>query len=479
MPLSTVTVLSSASTASSSHSRMSDGLPFPRNMSGVSDFEVEHTLKLHGSSPKTQRRRRTSSDYSSEAAYRTRVARLLNAKARPFSVCGRIPVDPANLTLFFRSKGGITHSLDFPIDVDQDLPPSLEVLIAACRPQSPSGLEEFSGNDALFYPHNLPITTSLEIANHPILDAVRNTLFPTLPTGHYLTTLRDKVQVWLKGGGMKAQPRPNDARVATIVVTLPVRFRGGSLVVKNADGIEEKFYGRGGKPGDMEWTAFMADCDHEIEPVQKGCRMSISYGVYLRTFGTAEINPDPLISPSDNFLDMVSPVLNMSRGRKIAFSLSGDYGVNPGEVLADSLVPDLKGGDSILYHALKLYKLAPELRWTAGGYVWALDQVVDLSIDTEEESPTSRVPFSVLNGPRASVVASPLRTSFSTSSESGEDDIRTRVKRSGAISLADADIVVLSDSSLGAPITKERVFFVQSGELEKLVVNILLVVYVP
>lgn len=137
------------------------------------------------------------------------------------------------------------------------------------------------------------------------------------------------------------------------MVTLPVRFRGGSLVVRNSDGGEEKFYGRGGKPGDMEWTAFMADCDHEIEPVQKGCRMSIAYGVYLRTFGTAEINPDPLIAPSDHFLDMVSPILNMSRGRKIAFYLNGDYGVNPGEILADSLVPDVSATVAMLsqYHA--------------------------------------------------------------------------------------------------------------------------------
>ena len=38
----------------------------------------------------------------------------------------------------------------------------------------------------------------------------------------------------------------------------------------------------------------------------------------------------------------------------------------------------LKGGDSLLYHALKVYKLAPEIRWTAGGYIWAPDQTVDL-----------------------------------------------------------------------------------------------------
>lgn len=140
---------------------------------------------------------------------------------------------------------------------------------------------------------------------------------------------------------MKPRPRPNDSRVATVFVTLPVRFRGGALVVRNMEGAEEKFFGRGGKSVDMEWTAFMADCEHEIEPIQKGCRMSISYAVFVKTFGPSGAQPDPLITPSDQFLDMVSPILNMSRGRRIGFHLTGDYGVNPGEVLAESLVPNV------------------------------------------------------------------------------------------------------------------------------------------
>ncbi|CAL1709813.1 unnamed protein product [Somion occarium] len=441
----------------------------------MSDFEVETPTKMHATPPK-MRRRRVSSDYDSEVAYRNRVARLIAAKARPITASGRIPVDPASLTLFFRSKSGITHSLDFPVDIDEDMPPALDVLISSCRPHSPSGLEDFSEHESLFYPSNLPLTATLEIANHPILDAVRNTLFPTLPIGHYLTAMRDKLEIWLAGGGMKPLPHPNDSRVATIFVTLPVRFRGGALVVRSMDGTEERFHGRGGKAGDMEWTAFMADCDHEIQPVLKGCRVTISYAVHLRTFGTAQINPDPLISPSDQFLDMVSPILNMSRGRRIAFYLSADYGVNPAEVLAESLVPHLKGGDSVLYHALKLYKLAPELRWSAGGYLWGVDQVVDLMSDLDDgtASGTPRAPFAIVNG------SSPLRRTMSNASDdTAVEDMRTKVEKSGAVTLAEAEVIVLSDTTLAGAITKERVPFVQGNELEKLVINILMVVYVP
>jgi len=481
MPLSTITSLSS----SSSSSRVSDGLPFARNMS---DFEVEHTLsKIHSTPTKGRRRKIASVQYENELAYRASVSRLIVVKSRPFSVSGRIPVDPASLTLFFRSKSGITHSLDFPIDVDHDVPPPLDVLIASCRTHSHPGLEDFSDHDSLFYPANLPLTTTLEIANHPILDAVRNTLFPSLPTGHYLTAIRDKLEIWLEGNGMKVQPRANDTRVATIFVTLPVRFRGGGMVVRNLEGIEERYFGRGGKAGELEWTAVMADCDHEIEPVLGGVRMTISYSVHLRTFGAAGIHPDPLIAPSDQFLDILSPILNMSRGRRIAFHLTGDYDANASEVLAESLVPELTGGDSLLYHALRLYKLSPELRWCAGGYVWPVDQVVDLTcaVDDSPNIPLSRMPFAMLNGVQ-STTSSPVRTSFTptrSGSDSSDDsrleDVRTKVEKSGAVPMSDAEIFVLADPSLLGSVAKERVPFVQGGELEKLVVNVLLVVYVP
>ena len=152
--------------------------------------------------------------------------------------------------------------------------------------------------------------------------------------------MRDRLEVVDSGGRMNPQPRSlrNDGRSATIIVTLPVRFRGGALVVRDPDGREEKYFGRGGKNGDIEWTAFLPDCDYEIETVQKGCRISISYGVFLRTFGPSGSNPDPLINPSDDFLDLVAPILNMSRGRHIAFYLGHDYAVNPAETLAESLV---------------------------------------------------------------------------------------------------------------------------------------------
>jgi hypothetical protein len=183
------------------------------------------------------------------------------------------------------------------------------------------------------------LTTSLELSNHPILEAVRNTLFHTLPGGHYLQAVRDKLEVVPTGASLDVQGPTGDSRVATVIVTLPVRYRGGSFVVHPPEGGDELFQGRGGKSGHMEWIAYLSDCTAEIESVQKGCRISISYAVHLKSFGPAGIAPDPLITPNDYFLDNLAPIFNILRGRTIAFYLTGDYGVNPADVLAESLVP--------------------------------------------------------------------------------------------------------------------------------------------
>ncbi|KAF8263285.1 hypothetical protein EI94DRAFT_1772985 [Lactarius quietus] len=407
------------------------------------DFEIEHV-----SSPRVQPRppmRRAVSDYANESLLQSSIATVIAAKARSFAITGRIPVDPATLTLFFRTKSGITHSLDFPIDVDYDTPPALDVLIAACRPHPQIG--EDADSESLFYPTNLPLTTSLELANHPILEAVRNTLFP-LPTG----------------ASMGEQAPPGDTRVATVIITLPVRFRGGALIVNAPEGGEERFQGRGWKSGQMEWVAHLSDCTSEVEAVQKGCRITVSFAIHLKTFGPSGVAPDPLITPSDYFLDNLAPIFNMTRGRMIAFYLTGDYGVNPADVLAESLVPYLKGGDSILYHAVKLYKLSPELRWTAGGYIWPVDRTVECGPEVSDGGSYSN------SGRR------PLSGGYGTGSYSDEGDhiinLQHRVEQSGAIPLAEADI-------MSGTISKERVPLVSKGLLDKLVVNILLVVYVP
>ncbi len=76
-------------------------VPF-QSPSANADFEIEHIT-----SPRGQPRpplRRAVSDYANEALLQSSIANVIAVKARPFAVSGRIPVDPATLTLFFRTK---------------------------------------------------------------------------------------------------------------------------------------------------------------------------------------------------------------------------------------------------------------------------------------------------------------------------------------------------------------------------------------
>lgn len=225
-----------------------------------------------------------------------------------------------------------------------DTPAPLDVLINACRPHQRSEYDTYASREGLFYPPNLPLTSSLEIANYPILDAIKNSLYPLLPAGEYLTVVKDGLDVIQAGSHIAAHSPAllrNDQRAGTIVITLPIRFRGGAMNVRDAAGRVEKFQGTGSKPGDIEWIAFRSDCDYEVEPVQKGCLITLSYGIYIKSFGPAASTIDTLVTPSDAFFDALSPILNMSRGRSIGFYLNHDYDVNPAEVTANSLVPQV------------------------------------------------------------------------------------------------------------------------------------------
>ena len=70
--------------------------------------------------------------------------------------------------------------------------------------------------------------------------------------------------------------------------------------------------------------------------------ISISYNVFLRTFGPSPTPSQSLMLPSDRFLDLISPILNLSRGQRIAFYLQEQYGFSPADILAESLVPHVR-----------------------------------------------------------------------------------------------------------------------------------------
>ena len=72
-----------------------------------------------------------------------------------------------------------------------------------------------------------------------------------------------------------------DRMVATLVITLPSFHEGGELIVRH-DGEEQVLdFGGPQSPYRTNFTAFYADCQHEIRPLRRGHRLCLVYNLTL------------------------------------------------------------------------------------------------------------------------------------------------------------------------------------------------------
>ena len=153
-----------------------------------------------------------------------------------------------------------------------------------------------------------------------------------------------------------------------------------------------------------------------------------------------------------------------------------------------------------MYHSLRLYKLLPELRWAAGGFIWPVDSTVECGsfFHHSPRSAHARGPYSpglpMTPGSRHRRAYSG-RNGFTLyrdpGSDSTDDDdgyfgneaatLRSRIEANGAIPIARAGIKVLQDDAIGVgeSVTKEKISYISAGGLEKLIINVLMVVFIP
>ncbi|GAM24048.1 hypothetical protein SAMD00019534_072230 [Acytostelium subglobosum LB1] len=83
-----------------------------------------------------------------------------------------------------------------------------------------------------------------------------------------------------------------DKMFGTLVLSLPCPHRGGDLVV-NHSGRDEVVSLENDSMSAIKWTAFFADCQHEVKPVTEGNRVCLVYNL-LRSGGTkVDINTEP------------------------------------------------------------------------------------------------------------------------------------------------------------------------------------------
>ncbi|MGH2914775.1 MAG: 2OG-Fe(II) oxygenase, partial [Solirubrobacteraceae bacterium] len=122
----------------------------------------------------------------------------------------------------------------------------------------------------------------------PVLEALRDDL--GLPSTSRLQAQLHSFLVYARGQFFlpHQDSEKDDEMVATLVVTLPSRFTGGSLVVAH-EGRRASY--RGSKAA-LSFVAFYADCRHEVKPVTSGHRIVLTYNLLLRRDSDAADLPD-------------------------------------------------------------------------------------------------------------------------------------------------------------------------------------------
>ncbi|MBA2655297.1 MAG: 2OG-Fe(II) oxygenase [Gammaproteobacteria bacterium] len=80
-----------------------------------------------------------------------------------------------------------------------------------------------------------------------------------------------------------------DGMVATLVVILPSKHKGGSLIIDHQD-VKKTFQTSRFPLNKLTFIAFYADCHHEVKAIKEGYRLALTYNLVLKKSTQVEIN---------------------------------------------------------------------------------------------------------------------------------------------------------------------------------------------
>ncbi|MCB9656010.1 MAG: 2OG-Fe(II) oxygenase [Sandaracinaceae bacterium] len=114
-----------------------------------------------------------------------------------------------------------------------------------------------------------------------------------LPAGCELVPTLDKVLLYERGQFFRAHQdsERSDDMVASLVVLLPSQYTGGALSVSHK-GETHTFKRSKRQDAELALLAFYADCQHEIDVVKSGHRVSVTFHLELR--GEPELGATPV-----------------------------------------------------------------------------------------------------------------------------------------------------------------------------------------
>lgn len=222
------------------------------------------------------------------------------------------------------------------------------------------------------------------------------------------------LNVYGRGGHFVAhKDTPREPSVfGTLVVCLPLAFRGGQLVVEQQARAtfdwETRSYSFASSPEKdarrIRWAAFFGDVDHHIETVTDGCRATLTFELRRAPGSEAAVPRQPSEAEAAFATALAEALADpelMSDGGKLGIPCLHLYAVSSGERTLpgfESLRNGLKGRDRLVAVALERAGLEPRVVpyvfETCAGDSWRLHR--DVSAKEKQMFAQKRLKGSIL-----------------------------------------------------------------------------------
>ncbi|KMU86422.1 hypothetical protein CIHG_04211 [Coccidioides immitis H538.4] len=273
------------------------------------------------------------------------------------------------VTLYWSSKDGTICKTILPGSNADSNTGSFQTLVEDCTPAT-FGLGHRDVLDPSYRHAGKLDTGRFGTTFHPadfgILDSVEQTLLPNISSSleNALEFRRVRAELYKlnvysgPSGLFRAHvdtPRsPN--QFGSLVVCLPSPHQGGKLVVRH-QGASVEFPWDDGSLSNIQWAAFYSDCEHEIERVTEGHRVTLTYNLFITEPLGASLLPNPLVDPRTlplyaRMKGLLAQADFMDEGGILGIFCSHSYAHTSEE--ANLLLPrKLKGADMALYATLK------------------------------------------------------------------------------------------------------------------------------
>jgi hypothetical protein len=117
----------------------------------------------------------------------------------------------------------------------------------------------------------------------------------------------------------------HDRMVASLVVVLPNRFEGGTLIVRHGAARRTFTHEEAASGKAPCYAAFYADCEHEVERVTSGVRLCLAYNLVLKPKrGKPSAVAEPA-APADVLADSIAAWVARQPGQPLVFALEHHY----------------------------------------------------------------------------------------------------------------------------------------------------------